>query len=214
MLEEANEIFNYLPIRTNPAENDYINHLWSAIEAISNGDSSAHAFTMMPFHLLFMLALQYKILRIAKEKNSEYLTCFTISVCQNSEKVSKPQSVYSLTELKERSMVDLLKLIEVDKTIIKKIKNLIDYRNDTLAHAKGGIEPNPVDRIEEYIQALRDLQVSFAVINNIVAERWKKEKEKDQEISEFVELHLAEEYLCPADFKSTKLSKYYSEINE
>ena len=65
MYENAQEIFDYLPINRSKLEADYIDHLWNVFIALDNAENSARPFVMMPFHLLFMLALQYKVLRIA-----------------------------------------------------------------------------------------------------------------------------------------------------
>ena len=72
MYEDAQEIFEYLPIRRNTTENDYIDHLWQAFSALSQTETTARPFAVMPFHLLFMLALQYKVLRISKEQKEKY----------------------------------------------------------------------------------------------------------------------------------------------
>jgi hypothetical protein len=208
MLEEAQEIFEYLPIRSNQVENDYITHLWSAIVALSNGEEAAQPFIMMPFHLLFMLALQYKILRIAKEENSYYKTAFTIHICRNADKVACPDSVFTLTNLKERSLIDLLKLINVEVDTVQNIKKLVDYRNNTLAHANGGIATNPDDIIEQYLNSLREIQRKLTPLNRKVAIRWKQDSETSQDLVEFAELHLAEEYICPADLKTKSLVMY------
>jgi len=53
MYKDAQEIFNYLPIRRDTPENDYINHLWQAFFALDQTDTTARPFAVMPFHLLF-----------------------------------------------------------------------------------------------------------------------------------------------------------------
>lgn len=78
MYEAAQEIFDYLPINKSKPEADYIDHLWNAFVAFDNTDNSARPFIMMPFHLLFMLALQFKVLRISRERKSDYDLAFTM----------------------------------------------------------------------------------------------------------------------------------------
>jgi hypothetical protein len=82
MYEDAQEIFEYLPIRRNAPEDEYINQLRDTFELLEkagqlwNKDTNGFAvadehlknarpFAAMPFHLLFMMVLQYKALRIA-----------------------------------------------------------------------------------------------------------------------------------------------------
>ena len=218
MLEEAQEIFDYLPInKTNTAESEYISHLWSAIDALSNGQDLAQHFVLMPFHLLFMLSLQYKILRVAKEKNKNYLTAFTINVCRDVAKVANPESVFVLTNLKESSMIDLFKLIHLDSQSISEIKSLVRYRNDKLAHANGGIAVDSEDRINQYLDVLKKVQMKFVQLNDDLADRWRTDMLPDDDKGEFVDIRLAEEYLCPADFMSGKLSEtfpFMSDLND
>ncbi len=62
MPEDAQKILDYLPIRKNLQENDYINHLWQAFSTLDGADAVARPFAVMPFHLLFMMAIQYNSL--------------------------------------------------------------------------------------------------------------------------------------------------------
>ena len=57
MYEDAQNIFEYLPIRRDTTENDYIDHLWQAFSALDSADATARPFAVMPFHLLFMMSL-------------------------------------------------------------------------------------------------------------------------------------------------------------
>ena len=66
MLEKAQEILDFLPIRRSEAEDEYINHLWESFLILDSGNKSVRPFLMMPFHLLFMLAIQSKVVRIYK----------------------------------------------------------------------------------------------------------------------------------------------------
>ena len=122
MYENAQEIFEYLPIRRDTPENDYINHLWQAFSTLEEGGVVARPFAVMPFHLLFMMAVQYKILRISKEKRVEYELVFTIDRGREREAVLNPESVFDVALLNERTIPDLLKLIGLDGETIKQIK--------------------------------------------------------------------------------------------
>ena len=76
MVEEALEIHNYLPLNRNRDEDDYIEFLWGAFINLGSTSSKESAFAIMPFHLLFMTAIQFKILRIHKvfpQKYKHYL---------------------------------------------------------------------------------------------------------------------------------------------
>jgi len=209
MLEVAQEIFNYMPIRyTQIAESEYVSHLWKAIEALDAGDEVAQPFQMMPYHLLFMMAVQYKIMRIAINKPTEYATAFTMSVCRDQEKVIFPQSVFDLTLLPESKMMDLFKIVGVENAEVRALKDLILFRNNTMAHARGSIPADCEQKIQDYMSCLESVQKHFDSINTSLAKVWKREIKPDDDPLAFVELQLAKEYLCPHDFSNKKLKKF------
>lgn len=51
-------------------------------------------------------------------------------------------------------------------------------------------------------------------LNDGVATKWLSEMEPGEAGLEFIELHLAEEYLCPADMQQGKLSKLNKKLNQ
>ena len=65
MYEDAQEIFGYLPIRKTQVEYEYIEHLRNVFLVLDQTENTARPFLIMPFHLLFMMALQYKALRVS-----------------------------------------------------------------------------------------------------------------------------------------------------
>ena len=83
MYEEAQKILDYLPIRRIEAENDYIEHLWGALRALDNGEKHVRGFAILPLHLLFLLAVQYKILRVATEQQERYSLSITLKNPKN-----------------------------------------------------------------------------------------------------------------------------------
>ncbi len=210
MYEDAQEIFDYLPIRRDTPENDYIDHLWQAFTTLDGGEAVARPFAVMPFHLLFMMALQYKILRISREKRAEYELVFTIDRGREREAVLNPESVFDVALLNERTIPDLLKLIGLDGEAIKQIKELIDNRNDNLAHAKGGIESEPEMRIEEYLTCLRTIQIHMQPLNDKVANGWTTEVSPEDVMPDFIEARLVDSMLCPEDFMTGTLANDFA----
>lgn len=213
MYEDAFEVFNFLPLNKSLVEEEYVNHLWEAFYTLSQSNNSGYSFAIMPFHLLFMLSLQYKVLRIYKEKPKKYALVFTISQIRENEKIKNPKSVFDIALLKERSMADLFSILKVDIEIIRSIKTTIDKRNDRLAHAKGGIERNLERSIEEYLSILRGLQKYLLPLNEMVFKRWMKEMKSGQEGVEYVNIHMGEEYLCTEDMQLGGLSKLDKKLN-
>lgn len=215
MYEEAQEIFEYLPIRKSTIEEDYIEYLWNAFLMLDGGDAYSRPFALMPFHLLFMLALQYKVLRVSQNKVDDYTIAFTMESRITSEQKGphNPESVFDLALLPESKIIDLLKLIGLEQDIVKTIKELIRNRNDNLAHAKGGIDPNPEGKIELYIGALRSLQPQMILLNNTIADEWLQVLTSEDDLNEFVEGRLLDSYLCPADMQQGKLAGLDQRIN-
>lgn len=213
MFDEAGEIFDFLPLNTTSAEEEYISHLWDAFSVLSEKESVGTPFAIMPFHLLFMLSLQYKIMRIRKEKLNKYKLAFTIPQARDHNRICSPSSVFEIGLLNEKSMVSLFSIIKVKQEIITEIKELVSNRNDRLAHAKGGIERNPEKRITEYIDLLKQIQEYILPLNERVAKRWLKEMETGQAGVDYMETHFIEEFLCPADMQQGKLAELDKRLN-
>lgn len=215
MYEDAQEIFDYLPINKNSVEEEYVNYLWNALVSLDSGDQEGIPFLIMPFHLLFMLSIQYKILRIFKYKKEQYQSAFLLYPPRDGEKeLLNPESVFTMGLLEESKMVNIFKIINVSDSIIGSIKSLIKNRNENLAHAKGGIERNLEDRVLEYINIMKQIQQYFKEINNEVSKKWLKEMGTGQDGVDYIELHLAEEYICPVDMNQWELKILDKKLNE
>jgi hypothetical protein len=172
----------------------------------------AQPFMVMPFHLLFMLALQYKVLRISRELNKNYLLAFTIKNGRDIKTLCEPTSVFDFSLLQERSLPDLFKLIDLDDVSINRIKKLVDYRNDNLAHANGGIAQEFGQKIEEYLECLKLVQEKFLNLNNLLAKKFKSEMSKEDLKTEFIESRLLNSYLCPDDFTEGVLKSTFGMV--
>jgi len=215
LAEQANDIFNYLPIARNTTEDEYIEHLWDAFTTLDTMGDSGRGFSIMPFHLLFILALNYKVLRIAKFKKTTYKNTFLLQYLNDEAiELPNPKSVYTLGLLEESKMANLFKIIGVKNDLVGQIKALIKNRNDNLGHPKGGIEPNIEKRIGEYLNIFSKIQPYFDDINNKVAKKWVKVMEPGEAGVQYIQLHLAEEYICPVDMQSGELSMLDKKLSE
>lgn len=209
MYEAAQEILDYLPINRSRPEANYIDHLWNAFLALESTDNGARPFIIMPFHLLFMLALQFKVLRISRERKSDYDLAFTMESPREDEKaILDPGSAFDLGLLKESKLIDLLKIVGMNPERVREIKLLVRNRNDNLAHAKGGIEPEPNERIDQYLGALRDLQPLFLPHNDRIAEKWLNEITDEDDLGGYLDIRLPDSQLCPADFRKGRLTVF------
>lgn len=213
--EGAEKIHEYLPVNRNPFEDQYIYHLWDAFITLNGLGNGSEGFSIMPYHLLFMLSLQYRVMRIIMAFEKECLLVFSTVGGRDKVKLLNPErSVFDLACLNERTIPELFQLLDSDKEILKKIKNLVDYRNDSLAHPKGSTALDYEKRVPQYIEILDQLQPSFIELNNSVAEKWLHEMEPGESGVEYIDLHLQEEFLCPADMQQGKLSELEDRLNE
>jgi len=211
MYENAKKIFDYLPIRRDKSEQDYIEHLWKSYTTLDEGNEFARPFAVMPFHLLFMLAIQYKVLRISKmhKKACEVFFC-GVAGRNKRELLSDKVSVFDIAFINERTIPEIFQLIHLEHHKIKAIKSLVDDRNDRLAHAKGGIEQNLENKLDLYFQALEDIQQKFKDYNSQLATDWIRNNTEEAELDQLLENMFLLENIAPKDFSCfiVKLLKF------
>lgn len=202
MYEDAQKIFDYLPIRRNTPENDYIDHLWESFSVLDGSELAARSFAVMPFHLLFMLAIQYKVLRIYKEQKEKYELALTIKNPHDEEKdILAPESPLTIAFLGESEIVDFLKIAGLSVKDARNIKkSIVRYRNDKIAHAKGYIEKDIEIKIEEYFDWLERLQIVYHSMNQSIIDLWLSEVEIGDDIEQFLETHFLDSYFSSCDF--------------
>ena len=187
MHENAQGILNYLPIE--PAGvTRYIQHLYGSFEALYNAGDPIKSFSILPFHLLFMLAVQYKVHRISAWDNDKYQNALkhcrtygndSMSVLEKNAPIldtngvmPRDSSVRNLSLIQEG---DLFSFFDLKNQVTKKAKKLIRIRG-TYAHANGNIEQNIDERIGEYLEVLRAVQSYMATVN-IGSQSWATEFE-------------------------------------
>jgi len=217
MLEEANYIFNYLPTRFKSIlEDEYQKYLWSSFQALCERDKTqAPSFSIVPFHMLVLLSIHYKILRIAKAKPEHYPLAYTFNniVRGDQERLKNPTSPFDVSKLAERSTFDILQFVNADSALIQQAKQLVDRRNE-LAHVTGAIELDAGSKIDTYLELLQALQAYFTDINDIIANDWLAEIAPEDDKDTFVDTRLAESYLCPADFRDGLLLEHFPRDSE
>lgn len=209
MYESAFKIFDYLPIRATQNEIEYRDHLWACtvrlyVEEIESDDISTQSFSIMPFHILFMLALQYKIFRIKKQRIREYED--RIKKYPRKKHVEtqllQANSVYEFGLINEKHLPSILNIIGLTDENIFRIQELVSHRNNSVAHAKGGYIFDVNEKIDEYLSCLFEVQKCMEVLNNEVASDWLIEIEKEEDLEDFKERKLASSYICNEDFRS------------
>lgn len=202
MYENAQKIFDYLPIRRNLQENDYINHLWQAFSTLDASEAVVRPFAVMPFHLLFMMSMQYRVLRIYKEQKEKYKLALTTKNPRDEEQdILTPESPLAIAFLKESEIIDLLKIAGLSPNDARSIKkSIVRYRNDKIAHAKGYIEQDLETKIAEYFGWLGTLQNVYRPMNQNVANVWLSQIQAGDDIEQFLETHFLDSCFTPHDF--------------
>lgn len=227
MYDEAVEIYEYLPI-DHADLTEYVQHLWGSFETLISQEYPIRPFSLFPFHLLSMLAIQYKVFRISAYKKDDYLEflrrCDVRSDDRKLLQINIPfldpitrqippsVSVRNLSLLHEKSLFSFLEIVGVEQEIIVSGKQMVDLRS-TYAHANGNIEQNLEEKIDSYLDIHRAIQKKFLPLNDEVAIRWLEEMEAGESGKEYIDMHLASEFLTPSDMNQGKLATLDKRLN-
>ena len=201
MCQYAWGIYDHLPIRCNSIEKDYIDHLRLAFFKLELTYPTSlgldRPFSIMPLHLLFMVSIQCKVLRIYRERRNAYQT----KVGQRSKSILQtPTSPLDIAYLGEREIVNFLKVAGLSTNHANRIyKSIVKYRNKKIAHAWGYTEPHLKTKINEYFNALETIQIAYQDMNRIVANDWLNKVQKSDDIGNFLDKRFLDSLLCPRD---------------
>lgn len=196
MYEDAQEIFDYLPVEAG-SESRYIKQLWDAFILLSEAKDDVPYFSIVPFHLLFMLAVQYKAYRLSAWNPQFFLGQINSNQCRTYGSENKQQllnniplnknsiwdttqsSVKTLSLINEKDLFNVFDIVGIDKDIIDSACALVDSRNDRL-HANGEIDEEAENKISEYLKILRHLQekCNTRAINIAIQGNWAEEIEE------------------------------------
>jgi hypothetical protein len=222
MYEDALEIHKYLPIKQG-SEFRYIKQLWDSFKLLNEGENDVPYFSIVPFHLLFMLAVQYKAYRISAWDRNFYLSRINSSHCRTYGSKNKQQllrniplnklsvwdttqsSVKTLCLINEKDLFNLFDIIGIEKSIKDIACSLVDNRNDRL-HANGEIDEEAKKKIGEYLIILDHIhkKTEERNINMDVQGNWVEDiEEGDLDLIEFFEKKFLYSQFSPRDFGST-----------
>lgn len=132
------DILDYLPGEYSSVnEAEYIEY-WKNV-MLENTESGKYHIAFFAHHILFMVAIEYLILRLSRYFPKEY-TASIIHYTKPEEKVALvlPTSPFSFSIVNERALFRFFKLAEIDEALIKKAQKMVDRRNDA-SHANGQI---------------------------------------------------------------------------
>ena len=159
-MDDALDLAEYLPISfKTPSDQEYIPFLWETFE--QNYNSGKYHFAFLAYHMLMMSFVYFKIWQIRETWPSKFakgLTGFDPNLKRNLLSATSP---FTFSEVKERTVLGLFKLIGCDETNIGSYKILVDDRNDA-AHANGHIyfktQPEIDAKIHNVLRAVAEIQ--------------------------------------------------------
>lgn len=219
MYEDAQEIFDYLPVEAG-SESRYIKQLWDVFILLSEGSGDVPYFSIVPFHLLFMLAVQYRAYRLSAWNPQFFLGQINSNQCKTYGNENKQQllkniplnknlvwdtmqsSVKTLSLIREKDLFNLFDIVGIDKDIKESACALVDSRNDRL-HANGEIDEEAENKISEYLKILRHLQekCNAKAINIAIQGSWAEEIEEGMlTLDEFFQEKFLYSQFSPMDF--------------
>lgn len=221
--DNAFKIFDYLPIVYTNEVKTYLEYLWNSFNCLEKQEDISRSFSILPFYLIFILAVQYKVLRISKYYGDEY------SSLTNKLKIGKevkklmsenvleeefPQGLkaFTVSSCNEKRMFEYLDIIETSGKLCAEGKKFVVIRNN-YAHASGNIE-NEIDlRIEDYLVYLGKLQKVVDTTINVKTQknlrRIAKERGESFKYNNLFTLILETECLTKEDFRNGPLNKFY-----
>ena len=137
------EILNYLPI--DPAdEEDVINYIQNITNLIAvNYKYGQYQFAYFGLHLLYMTYIYctaWKIGKIIPQRYKDAIVFARSYVGREKDlKIEDADSIFAYSLIPEKDIARLFKIVELDRSQIYVVGNLIDVRND-MAHASGKFE--------------------------------------------------------------------------
>jgi hypothetical protein len=155
-MEEANQIFSYLPLRyKNSEEAEYVQYLWKAFE--NNYDNEQYQFAYMSYHMLFMCFVYFTIWKIKSIHPEDFdKIAFGFDDC-----MEKSYSPFGYSKEQERKIMSIFRFWGIPQERIGAYKKLVDERNK-IAHSNGNIfyrDQQSIDnRIADIIQFCQEIQ--------------------------------------------------------
>ena len=158
-MDEALDLSNYLPVNLKTQnEQDYVSFLWMTFEESYN--SANYQFAFLAYHMLMMSFVYFNIWQIRQIYSDDFEKAL-IGFNRDDERRLRNASPFTFSEVNERTVLRLFRLIGCDDSRIGNYRKLVDDRND-VAHANGNIYFNTqheVDtKIQEVLRAVEDIQ--------------------------------------------------------
>lgn len=137
------EILNFLPINPDDEE-DVINYIQNITNVVAvNYKYSQYQFAYFGIHLMYMTYIYCTAWKIGQIEPERYKDAIVFarpySGREKDLKIEDADSIFAYSIIPEKDIAKLFKIIELDKSQISVVSDLVDTRND-MAHASGKFE--------------------------------------------------------------------------
>ena len=136
-MDEAFNLADYLPMSfKNPGEQEYISFLWEAFQ--TNYENEKYQFAFLAYHMLMMCFVYFNIWQIRQSGPDDFAKSLIGFARDDEISLLNDASPFSFSQVNERTIFRLFRLIGCDDSRIGNYRKLVDDRNDA-AHANGYI---------------------------------------------------------------------------
>lgn len=137
------EILNFLPINPDDEE-DVINYIQNITNVVAvNYKYGQYKFAYFGIHLMYMTYIYCTAWKIGQIEPERYKDAIVFarpySGREKDLKIEDADSIFAYSIIPEKDIAKLFKIIELDKSQISVVGDLVDTRND-MAHASGKFE--------------------------------------------------------------------------
>lgn len=151
------DILNYLPI--NPEdEEDVVNYIQNIINLVAvNYKYGQYQFAYFGIHLLYMTYIYCTAWKIGQIEPERYKDAIVFARPYNGRErdlqIEDAGSIFAYSLIPEKDIAKLFKIIDLDKSQISVVSDLVDTRND-MAHASGKFEILTEDSFETKVASV------------------------------------------------------------
>lgn len=163
------EILNFLPINPDDEE-DIINYVRNITNLVAvNYKYGQYQFAYFGIHLMYMTYIYCTAWKIGKIEPERYKDAIVFarpySGREKDLKIEDADSIFAYSLIPEKDIAKLLKIIELDKSQISAVGDIVDTRND-MAHASGKFEILTEDSFDVKVNnILRSMKIIHKYMN-------------------------------------------------
>lgn len=163
------EILNFLPINPDDEE-DIINYVQNITNLVAvNYKYGQYQFAYFGIHLMYMTYIYCTAWKIGKIEPERYKDAIVFarpySGREKDLKIEDADSIFAYSLIPEKDIAKLLKIIELDKSQISAVGDIVDTRND-MAHASGKFEILTEDSFDVKVNnILRSMKIIHKYMN-------------------------------------------------